>query len=310
MGAMSISGNEWPRGARIGVRARSASGPRIGVRLEAGDGARLGARYGWWWGTSRYSEIPGPLGYVSQVTDVHRPRIHVIENSADAGLNLLAPGLGDAEVHVVRAHAGDALPAAEDLQGLIVLGGHMNAYDDEGTPYLPALRELMAAAVDRQVPTLAICLGAQLLAVAGGGQVQVDAPTGVEAGVIEVRLRPGAEEDPVLGPVVQACGHDLQMPSMHFDAVTELPEGAEWLGASRQYPFQAFRLGSALALQFHPEASGAALAAWARQLDAGDAVQIEADWNHAAPHITKVADLLASAFTAQVGQFETSLNPV
>ena len=58
------------------------------------------------------------------------------------------------------------------------------------------------AAVERQVPTLGICLGAQLLAVAGGGHVEVNAPAGVEAGVIEVRLRPAAETDPVLGPSV------------------------------------------------------------------------------------------------------------
>lgn len=224
----------------------------------------------------------------------------MIEHAADTGLNLLAPALSGAELHVVRAQDGDPLPAVEDLQGLIVLGGMGNAYADETYPYLPELRDLMAAAVQQQVPTLGICLGAQLLAVAGGGQVQVDAPAGVEAGVVEVRLRPGAEDDPVLGPLVQAKGNTVNVASLHFDAITELPEGAEWLAASRQYPYQAFRLGSALGLQFHPEVSGEALGAWVRQLDAGDAEQIEADWYAASQELTEVADLLGRAFTAQV----------
>ena len=258
----------------------------------------------------RDSDFAAALGYVSCVSEVDRPRIHVIQPDANVGLDLLGPGLADAEVHLVRAYAGEALPPVENLQGLIVLGGYTNAYDDEGTPFLPALRQLLVAAADRQVPTLGICLGAQLLAVAGGGHVEVSAPAGVEAGVIDVRLRPAAESDPVLGPVWQAMGNDVKVPSLHHDAVTELPEGAEWLGASRQYPFQAFRWGSALGLQFHPEVSGAALAGWARDVGAGDAQQLEADWNASAAQINKTADLIAEAFVAQVRQYARAGAPV
>lgn len=224
----------------------------------------------------------------------------MIEHAPDTGLNLLGPALSGAEVHVVRAQDGDPLPAVEDLQGLIVLGGRANACADDDYPYLPSLRDLLAAAVQRQVPTLGICLGAQLLAVAGGGQVHVEAPAGVEAGVIEVRMRPAAEQDPVLGPLAGAKGTTVAAPSLHFDAITELPEGAEWLAASPQYPFQAYRWGSALGLQFHPEASGQTLAGWVRQMDAGDAEQVEADWNAAAEDIRQTADLIAGAFADQV----------
>lgn len=234
----------------------------------------------------------------------------MIEHAGDAGLDLLTPALAGADLHVVRAYAGDPLPAVAELEGLIVLGGAANVHDDDATPYLPALRTLLADAVERHVPTLGICLGAQLLAVAAGGQVQVEAPAGVEAGVVEVRLRPGAEDDPVLGALAGAQGNTVVVPTLHFDAITELPEGAQWLAASRQYPYQAFRLGSALGVQFHPEVSGPALASWVRQLEAGDAEQIEADWDQAGAQITQAADLLAGAFLAQVREHVGALDPV
>ena len=47
----------------------------------------------------------------------------------------------------------------------------------------------------------------------------------------------------------------------HSDAV-ELPAGAELLASTRATPVQAFRLGSALGTQFHPEANAEMLATW------------------------------------------------
>ncbi|MGC0274625.1 type 1 glutamine amidotransferase [Pseudactinotalea sp. Z1739] len=239
------------------------------------------------------------------MTETTQPRIHVIQNAEDVGLDLLAPGLDGAQLEVVHPYRGDALPAVQDVHALIVLGGAANAYDDEAKPYLPQLRDLLSAAVDRDVPTLAVCLGAQLLAVARGGQVHVAAPAGAEIGVIEVRLRPDAERDVVLGPLVAAKGATVQVPSLHMDAITELPEGACWLAASRQYPFQAFRIGSALGVQFHPEVSGTMLASWIRRHGLEDAERIadevRAQWDASAQEITEVADLLSRAFAAQVG---------
>src|SRR5690625_7797840 len=80
-----------------------------------------------------------------------------------------------------------------------------------------------------------------------------------ERGVIEVRMRPDAAADPVLGPVVAGLGRDVPAPSMHSDAITALPPEATWLASSQQYPFQAFRLGSAAGVQFHPHADEATM---------------------------------------------------
>ncbi len=98
-------------------------------------------------------------------------RLTVVENSPDVTLDAYADLL-DAELRVVRAHEGEPVPVADRLDelgdGLVVLGGHVSAYDDARAPWLPALRETLVAAATQGVPTLGICLGAQLLAVAGG----------------------------------------------------------------------------------------------------------------------------------------------
>src|SRR5690625_1310248 len=87
------------------------------------------------------------------------------------------------QLRVVRPDAGEALPDADRLDGLVVLGGTMSVRDVQDHPWLTAERELLDAAVAQGVPTLAVCLGAQQLAVARGGQVEVGAPTGPERGV-------------------------------------------------------------------------------------------------------------------------------
>lgn len=210
----------------------------------------------------------------------------VIELDAQCPLRRLDGWLHEADdaldVRTVRAWAGEPVPGPEGLgDGLVVLGGPMNAYDDDA-PGLVATRELLACT---PVPTLAICLGAQLLAVAHGGRVHVDAPPGREAGVIEVHPRPEAADDALLGPLAAhvvadhplAGGVLLHMPSMHADAVVDLPAGATWLASSRLYPYQAFRVGAlAWGLQFHPEADEDVLLTWARLDPAVDVESVRA----------------------------------
>lgn len=202
-----------------------------------------------------------------------RDRILVVENVAYATLDRFEGWIGEGEVEVVRPHAGDPMPAAAS-RGLIVLGGPMSATDDAEVPWLAPTRDLLAASVDAGVPTLGICLGAQLLAVACGGSVETWAAPGREAGVIDVRWRDAAAHDPLVGGLPDP----FPAASSHRDAVDRLPEGATWLGFSDRYPHHAFRVGEAAwGLQFHPEVSPAAFRRWmARYSDVdGDAVSTE-----------------------------------
>lgn len=139
---------------------------------------------------------------------------------------------------VVRPYRGERLPDLDEMRALVVLGGPQSAYDDNS--FLRDEERFLAEAVDADIPVLAICLGAQILTRALGG-IAHPGELGLEAGIIQVV--PTAD---LLMP--ELCGMFF---SFHSDSMTP-PEGADVLGASDRY-LQAWTLGSALAIQFHPE---------------------------------------------------------
>lgn len=193
------------------------------------------------------------------------PAVLVVQHEAACPIDRLGGWLAEAGTQVVlcRPYEGDPVPQRVAQDGLVVLGGHMGALDDEPAPWLPAVRDLLAVSVGDGTPTLGICLGAQLLAVACGGRVEVGDP-GIEAGVVDVHWRPAASRD----PLVAGLPAPLPGPSMHLDAVVELPAGAAWLGETGLYPHQAFRVGAAAwGVQFHPEVSLATFRTWAAHHD-------------------------------------------
>lgn len=201
------------------------------------------------------------------------PRILVVEHQGNAGLGLMRSHLvaAGAELAIVGPDADrSGVPVPETLTGfdaLIVLGGSMGPEDDADAPWLPATRRLLADAVAAGTPTLGVCLGAQLLAVATGGSVR-EIPQGPEIGALPVQVGRGADGvDP--GAVVQdplLSSLDGQAPlamQWHYLEVEELPAGATRLASSRHTINQAFRVGpAAWGVQFHPEASSASAADW------------------------------------------------
>ena len=162
-------------------------------------------------------------------------------------------------LEIIHPYAGESQPA--DLSGhagLVVLGGEMGAYDDDTAPWLPATRALLAEAVTQAVPTLAICLGHQLLAVATGGRVARSA-AGQQGGTLPVGLLGAAAEDPLFGtvPAGAVATH------WNSDLVVELPPGAVAL-ARTPAGVQALRLGRvAWGVQFHPEVDSELVRPWA-----------------------------------------------
>jgi len=190
----------------------------------------------------------------------------VIENDPTDDLRRLGEWLTEAglELTVLRPHAGDALPETlDDYLALVVLGGDQDAYPapdgTPGAPWFPELEGLLRKAVRNRVPTLALCLGGQLLAQAHGGLVE-RSPSGPEIGPGLVGKRDAADTDPLfrwvplLPDVIQ----------WHRDEITELPLKAVLLAASSRYPNQAFRLGDrAWGVQFHLECDVAMVERWA-----------------------------------------------
>jgi GMP synthase-like glutamine amidotransferase len=168
----------------------------------------------------------------------------------------------------LEVRPADDLPADLDgLSGLLVLGGAMAAHDDVGHPSLAGVRALLRAAVAAELPTLGICLGAQLLALANGGAVAVN-PEGPEFGAQLIAKRAAAATDPLFRelPITP------DVIQWHYDAVTVLPPGAVHLAGSPTCQYQAFRVGRlAWGIQFHIETTPGLVRDWARH--DGDALR-------------------------------------
>ncbi|MGX7827070.1 type 1 glutamine amidotransferase [Actinokineospora sp. 24-640] len=160
-----------------------------------------------------------------------------------------------AQPHVVRP---DREPVdLGEHTAVVCLGGAMGANDN--VPWLADVRMLLSRCVTAGTPVLAICLGAQLLAVAAGGRVEVG-EQGPEVGGGLVAKRdlgwtdPLFAEMPLMPDVVQ----------FHSDAVTRLPASAVLLAAGTRYANQAFRVGrAAYGLQFHIETTPETVLGWA-----------------------------------------------
>jgi len=231
-------------------------------------------------------------------------RVLVVVHEPHAGLGRLG-ALGSAGIDERRPDLGAELPA--DLSGhdaLVVLGGSMGAWEDEVAPWLPHTRRLLADAVERSLPTLAVCLGAQLLALATGGQVERGA-RGLEVGLVPIELTAVAAADPLLGPVQEQLGATFPVPHWHQDVITRLPAGAVQLASGARYPHQAFRLGErAWGLQYHPEVSVEDWAEWmtdyhgALHPEGLHRDEVDAEMTAAEPHLVALARMHAEAFAA------------
>ncbi|WP_448624032.1 type 1 glutamine amidotransferase [Geodermatophilus sp. URMC 64] len=176
---------------------------------------------------------------------------------------LRAAGLELDERYVRAEDGGDELPASLDgYDGLLVLGGPQSALDPpEVSPELVGVRALLRQAIADDVPTLAVCLGAQLLAEVGDGRVRkgVDGP---EVGALLVAKRDIADTDPLFRPLPMTP----DVIQFHHDEISQLPPGATLLASSPLYAHQAFRVGRHVyGIQFHIETTPEIVEEWAER---------------------------------------------
>jgi GMP synthase (glutamine-hydrolysing) len=207
--------------------------------------------------------------------------VHETDPVARLGTWLVDAGMQLDERHL---GSGDELPAGLDgHDGLVVLGGPQSALDTpEQSPELVGVRELLRQALAADFPTLAVCLGAQLLAQVGGGTVRPGIE-GPEVGALLVARRDAAEKDPVFGPL--PLSPDVLQ--FHHDEIAELPAGATLLASSPMYAHQAYRVGRHVyGLQFHIETTPEIVREWAGRDHVGVA---------ASPHDLETLCLLTDA---------------
>jgi GMP synthase (glutamine-hydrolysing) len=179
-------------------------------------------------------------------------------------LSVLHPGGGHSGLLRERAvsaghellewRAADGTERPADADAIAVFGGGMNRADADRLPWLEDEIELLHAALEDGTPVLGICLGSQLLAAAAGAEVRrAERP---EIGWFEVERTEAGAADPLLGALPERFTA-YQWHSWAF----ALPDGAVELARSPVCP-QAYVLGSAWGVQFHPEVTEDILDAW------------------------------------------------
>jgi GMP synthase (glutamine-hydrolysing) len=198
------------------------------------------------------------------MSEQRRPKILVIQPDVLCDMHRFGEWLENdgSELEVVRPFEGDEVPQRVDADALVVLGGSMGANDGAEFPWLADVGRLMRSAVADETPTLGICLGAQILADAMGGEV-TRGVYGVELGVTSVTWVDDQVEDPLL----DGLPTPLLAGSFHFDAISQLPPDAVRLGVGEVYENQVFRVGTAWGVQFHPEISPARFRTWRDEVE-------------------------------------------
>jgi GMP synthase (glutamine-hydrolysing) len=152
-------------------------------------------------------------------------------------------------------YRGEALPALDRTDWIVVLGGPMNVYEYRFHPWLRGEKRFLEAALAANKTVLGVCLGAQLLADVLGAKVFQNPER--EMGWWPVVFRSGEWTDR-LWP--EAPG-ELTVFHWHGDTF-DLPAGATWLASSKGCEHQAFAFGErVVGLQFHLETTPASVAA-------------------------------------------------
>ena len=139
---------------------------------------------------------------------------------------------------------------------LVILGGPIGANDEADYPFLRDELALLERRLVADLPTLGICLGAQLIARALGGVVYPGSAK--ETGWQPLELTAAGRTSPLR----HLDGGLTSMLHWHGDTF-DLPPGATLLASTLRCRHQAFTWGRAtLALQCHPEVRAAQFERW------------------------------------------------
>lgn len=158
-------------------------------------------------------------------------------------------GMGLARQRFLICHvaAGQALPEYDEISAVVITGSHAMVTDHADWSERTAV--WLRGAVARNIPTLGICYGHQLLAYALGGAVGNN-PNGVAFGTRAITLLAPARQDPLFSVLPEIA----QVQTTHTQSILQLPPGATLLATHARDANHAFVIGDRCwGVQFHPE---------------------------------------------------------
>lgn len=137
---------------------------------------------------------------------------------------------------------------------LVVLGGPIGVYEEQAYPFLATEKKIIEMQMERRLPVIGICLGAQLIASTLGARVYSGSRK-------EIGWRPVTAFNTDKLPWAKSLDGQTVL-HWHGDTF-DVPNGATLFSSSKDYPNQAFAYGSnVLALQFHIEVPPADFEQW------------------------------------------------
>jgi len=178
-------------------------------------------------------------------------KIHVVKHAAFENLGTIRAWAKEHEHSLVQTHTykGEQLPATDEFDFLILMGGPQSPLNVEEAPYLNNEIELIKKSVDKNKAVLGICLGAQLIGEALGARTEKSPYK--EIGMHPIQLLEEANRDPIFS------NYDSTFDVMHWhNDMPGIPKEAVLLAKSEGCPRQAFRVGDRIyGFQFHMEST-------------------------------------------------------
>lgn len=175
---------------------------------------------------------------------------HLLQHVAFEGPAAIEGWLNDNNhrITTTKFFQGDVLPAQDDFDVLIVMGGPMGVEDIEEYPWLVDERRFIQQSISSGKIILGICLGAQLIARASGAAVVKNVHK--EIGWFDIAI-----EQENLPPLLIDVFSTQRIEVFHWHGDTfEIPAGALHFAASEACENQAFILNQrVIGFQFHIE---------------------------------------------------------
>ena len=166
-------------------------------------------------------------------------------------------------IEIIRLDLGDSLPKTNKDDLLLIMGGPMGVKDigSNKYPWLKSERDFIKSELKKKTRIIGVCLGAQLLANAAGGDVEIlkygsPPKTLPEIGWSQIFFNHSNND------LKKFCETPFHVLHWHGDRIL-LPKNTELIASSKRCKEQFFKIGDlAYGLQFHIESSKEMTESW------------------------------------------------